>query len=86
MKIILISSFIFCSIGFSESELTEDRFEAIKKMLEEKKNYAPDFKLKDQSDSLHVLSELRGKVVVINFWATWCGLCRQEIPDVNELY
>ena len=86
MKIILISSFIFCSIGFSESELTEDRFEAIKKMLEEKKNYAPDFKLKDQSDSLHVLSELRGKVVLINFWATWCGPCRQEIPDFNELY
>ena len=35
---------------------------------------------------LHVLSELRGKVVLINFWATWCGPCRQEIPDFNELY
>ena len=86
MRIILILSFIFCSIGFSKSELTEDRFEAIKKMLEEKKNYAPDFSLKDQSDSLHVLSELRGKVVLINFWATWCGPCRLEIPDFNELY
>ena len=83
---ILILTFFFCSIGFSESELTEDRFEAIKKMLEEKKKYAPDFRLKDQSDSLYVLSELRGKVVLINFWATWCGPCRQEIPDFNELY
>ena len=87
MKIILILLFIFSSIGFSQSELTENRLDAIRKMLEvDKKKYAPDFSLKNQSDSLYVLSELRGKVVLINFWATWCGPCRQEIPDFNELY
>ena len=32
------------------------------------------------------LEDLRGKVVLINFWATWCGPCRMEIPDFNELY
>ena len=32
------------------------------------------------------LSNLRGKVILINFWATWCGPCIMEIPDFNELY
>ena len=37
-------------------------------------------------DSSITLDSLRGKVVLINFWATWCGPCRLEIPDFNELY
>ena len=86
MRIIIISFFAFFSFLFSEPELTQDRIDAIKKILEKDRNYAADFSLKDQNDSLFILSELRGKVVLINFWATWCGPCRQEIPDFNELY
>ena len=37
-------------------------------------------------DSTITLDSLRGKVILINFWATWCGPCRMEIPDFNELY
>ena len=33
-----------------------------------------------------ILYELKGKVVLLNFWATWCGPCRIEIPDLNDLY
>jgi len=49
-------------------------------------NKAPDFTLTALNDSIYKLSELEGKVVLINFWATWCGPCRMEIPEFNELY
>ena len=47
---------------------------------------APDFALKSSSGQNLRLSEYRGDVVMINFWATWCGPCRQEMPLLDELY
>ncbi|MEQ8205812.1 MAG: TlpA disulfide reductase family protein [Woeseia sp.] len=47
---------------------------------------APDFALKSASGSNLRLSEYRGDVVMINFWATWCGPCRQEMPLLDDLY
>ena len=46
---------------------------------------APDFALKSSSGENLRLSEYRGDVVMINFWATWCGPCRQEMPLLDEL-
>ena len=82
----LLPLFICIGFIFSESELSDDRISKIKSLIEKSKNYAPDFKLNDSNDSLYVLSNLRGKVILINFWATWCGPCRMEIPDFIELY
>ncbi|NCF13824.1 MAG: redoxin domain-containing protein [Gammaproteobacteria bacterium] len=47
---------------------------------------APDFALKSSTGENLRLSEYRGDVVMINFWATWCGPCRQEMPLLDALY
>ena len=59
--------------------------EALNKVLGDI-NKAPDFTLTAMNDSIYTLSKLEGKVVLINFWATWCGPCRMEIPEFNEMH
>ena len=46
---------------------------------------APDFTLKARSGENIKLSELRGQVVMVNFWASWCGPCRKEMPKLDKL-
>jgi peroxiredoxin len=48
-------------------------------------NTVPDFTLKDLAGKDVTLSSLRGKVVLLNFWATWCPPCREEIPSMMRL-
>jgi len=50
------------------------------------KNKAPDFSLKDLNGRQVTLSSLKGKVVLLNFWATWCPPCISEMPVFNRLY
>lgn len=47
---------------------------------------APDFTLKSLSGENLKLSEMTGNVVLINFWASWCGPCREEMPLLNALH
>ena len=47
---------------------------------------APDFTLTDQYGETHTLSDYQGQTVFLNFWATWCGPCKMEMPDIQALY
>ena len=70
-----------------ESEdASEDKEE--NKEEESKETVVPaiDFTLKDQFGNEHTLSDYKGKTVFLNFWATWCGPCRSEMPDIQNLY
>ena len=92
MKNKIVQFIIIISLGVlgyfllfgQDTLLTLSQRIAVKKALEDI-NKAPDFTLTTMNDSIYTLSKLEGKVVLINFWATWCGPCRMEIPEFNEL-
>lgn len=63
-----------------------DLFKKLNIEKSDKEIQAPDFTLKDLSGNTVSLRELRGKVVFLNFWATWCPPCRLEMPAMEQLH
>jgi peroxiredoxin len=61
-----------------------------KKMIDNprraRENYAPDFSFTSSEGDYITLDDLRGKVVVLDFWATWCGPCTSSVPDLRNLH
>ena len=77
--------FILFSLSFN-NEIPDSLLSKLKEVTQDI-NTASDFTLKSvNADSIYTLSEMKDKVILINFWATWCGPCRMEIPDFNDLY
>lgn len=60
--------------------------QAAEEKEEEAKDPAPEFTVYDLDGNAHKLSDFRGKPVILNFWATWCGYCQVEMPDFDEKY
>ena len=71
IRTIIILFIIFISASFSEAADTAK---------------APDFELPDTNGITHRFSDYRGKIVLINFWASWCRECVLEIPSLNSLH
>ncbi len=71
-----------------EGSLDNPQFGAALARLEadDRKREHPEFTLQDLAGKAWTLGELRGKVVLLNFWATWCPPCRKEMPDLETLY
>lgn len=67
-------------------EKTEDSEEPEVTTTEEQIDYATDFMVYDREGNAVKLSEMRGKPVVINFWATWCGPCKSELPAFQQAF
>ena len=95
MRIILWMT-ILIAIGCGQKEKMKEATrpsEIVNKMMSTDKSKrpdyaikAPDFTLRTVQGELFKLSENRGKVIMLNFWGTWCGPCRREIPDFNKLH
>lgn len=69
-------------IGFYDPKIEESRLEESKTDLVNLSG----IKLKNAKGELVDLGELKGKVIFLNFWATWCPPCRAEMPSMNKLY
>lgn len=57
-----------------------------KEQTEESPNAAPDFTVYDEKGKAVKLSDMRGKPVVLNMWASWCGPCKSEMPGFQAMY
>jgi peroxiredoxin len=84
---ILVALLWGCDSGYSESPLVGGELpQAVAYSRPAINTPAPAFRLMDLDGGIHSLQDYQGKVVFLNFWATWCGPCKVEMPAMEALY
>ncbi|MED3551866.1 redoxin domain-containing protein [Cytobacillus praedii] len=81
----VISGSFLLNLFFNEDKPKVNTADTVEVGLQEG-NKAPDFQLKTLNDTDVTLSDLQGKKVFLNFWATWCPPCKAEIPHMQDFY
>ncbi|MCY3956059.1 MAG: TlpA disulfide reductase family protein [Nitrospira sp.] len=77
---------VACDSGYSDQEESSGNAIAVRRAPPDMGSQAPDFQLIDLQGNWQALPDYRGKVVLLNFWATWCGPCRVEMPSMERVY
>lgn len=77
---------VACDSGYSDQEESSGNAIAVRQAPPAMGSPAPDFQLIDLQGDWQALPDYRGKVVLLNFWATWCGPCRVEMPSMERVY
>ena len=90
VAVVVVLTFLGFSGRFFHREeqatVREDYFKKLRIEVPGKETTTPEFALEDVSGKLIRLRNFRGKVVFLNFWATWCVPCRQEMPAMEKLH
>ena len=85
--VLLVVSIGGCDSGYSESSIVGgESAQTVAYSRPAINAPAPAFRLMDLDGTTHSLSQYQGKVVFLNFWATWCGPCKVEMPAMEALY
>jgi thiol-disulfide isomerase/thioredoxin len=86
ITLVLFLVFLLPSEGVATEEKSyDDLYTSLQIQRIDPSPEAPDFTLRTLEDKTVSLSDYRGKVVFLNFWATWCGPCRSEMPSMEKL-